>query len=77
MQQNLTRSEVSKWVLLRIQGFLGCDAVSRSSGMRHYVTVLVFRNTLKECDVLISNSWMFPWNPEEEGSTFLWNVRKH
>jgi len=70
------RSEVSTWMLLRIQGFLGCDAGSRSSSMRRYVTMLVFRNILQECDALISNSWRFPWNPEEEGTTFLWNAGK-
>jgi len=37
MQQYLARFEVSSSVLLRIQGFLGCDAMSKSSGMRNYV----------------------------------------
>jgi hypothetical protein len=36
--------------------FPGCDAVSTSSGIRCYVTMLVFHNTLQECGVFISNS---------------------
>jgi hypothetical protein len=45
-------------MLLRIQGFLGCDAGLRSSGMRCYVTVLVFRNTLQECDALVPEGFL-------------------